>query len=1835
MTTLNGTPGNDFLIGGSDNDMLSGLGGNDSLYGGKGSDTLQGGAGNDSLDGGDDSDAAVFSGNFSTYVITYNGEDDSYLIVDTVAGRDGSDHVTNVESFQFADGTLPEASLYAGQGGGTPATNSITGTGADEAIEGLGGQDTLHGGGGNDTLAGGGASDYLYGDDGNDVIHGGAGGDWISGGNGDDTLDGGSGSDFVDYGDATGAMIVNLVTGFASGQGVDVLSNIEGVVGGIYDDSITGSDGAEYLGGAAGNDSLHGGGGDDQLNGGPGDDLLDGGSGIDVASYASSASPVSVDLQAGTATGDGTDTLVSIENVTGSSYDDVISGDSGANALDGGSGNDTLSGGSGNDVLYGSKGDDSLTGGAGNDTIAGDDGTDTAVFSGNLSDYAISYYGNTSTYTVVDSVAARDGIDSLTTVEFLKFADQNVAIGSAINDSTFYGTDRDNALNGTSGADVIRGLAGNDSIQGGDGENTLYGGDGDDILTGGAGNDVLVGGAGNDALYGGKSGTDTAVFTGNRADYSVTFDGSKYTVTDPILGRDGIDTLQNVASLQFADGTYAASGTVPPITINGTSGDDILTASAGRYVINGLAGNDLIDGAAGNDTLNGGAGNDSLNGYDGTDTVVYSGNLADYTVTYDGWTGFYVIVDTVEGRDGTDHVDDVEFFQFADGTVDTSAFHPVINGSSAGDELWGSPSADTINGLAGNDDLFGNDGNDFLIGGAGNDYLNGGQGTDTAVFSGNFADYIISFDSGVGTFVLRDKVNGREGTDDVTSIEHLQFADATVVLADLHPLIDGSLGDDVLFGTSQGDVIRGLGGNDAISGNDGDDTLIGGGGNDSLYGGLGNDVLVGTSGTNYLDGSDGTDTVLFSGKAGDYRISYYVGTATYVLSGIYSWRDGVDSITGVEKFQFANGTFGASALNVTTIYGTGGNDDVQGSGRSETIYGLDGNDTIHGGDGGDFIEGGPGDDFLYAGKGSSTAVFSGILADYTLAFDTGTSEFVFTDQVAGRDGTDHVSGFGTYQFADGAVLSTDLHPVFNGTSGDDSITGSFVGDLITGLDGNDTLFGGNGNDTLVGGGGNDSLNGGDGTNTAVFSGNSDNYRIGFDFQSGAYTITDTVAARDGIDQVNSQFQFFQFADGTVALSNLHPVIDGTSGDDWIGGSPSADLIGGLDGNDTVDAYDGNDTVDGGAGDDVLIGWLGDDVLQGGPGDDSIAGGIGTDTAVFSGNFADYAVTYDSSSGAYFLTDSVGGRNGTDRVTSTENFQFGDGTVGVLALHPTINGTSGADTLDGTAGADLIVGLAGNDVLHGNDGGDTLAGGPDSDSLYGGTGNDTAVFSGNYSDYSVSVNGANGAYVIADGVASRDGTDQAWSDIEYFQFADGTRSAAQLVLQTGGTSGNDLLNGTSGPEVLSGFAGNDTLNGGAGNDTLIGGSGNDSLNGGDGNDIASYAGNVLGVKVSLATASGQNTLGAGTDTLVGVENLIGGDGNDALTGSSLANRLEGGLGDDTLSGGVGADTLLGGAGNDSYFVDNAGDVVTENSGEGTDTVTSTITYTLGANVENLVLGGTLAINGIGNELANTLTGNGAANTLTGNAGDDSLLGAAGNDILWGGDGNDLLNGGTGADQLHGGKGDDTYVVDSTLDQVFEDSGQGIDTVRSSVSFTLGANLENLLLLGTAVAGTGNSADNTITGNASNNTLAGLGGNDYLDGLAGNDTLLGGDGTDTLAGGLGSDLMTGGAGQDMFVFSTVPGSRNIDRISDFSATDDTIKLDSHVFAALPTGALSAGAFQTAATSVAGGAGIHVIFNTGTGALLYDVDGAGGVAAVQFATIVLTGLAGPVTAADFVVV
>ncbi|OYD96993.1 hypothetical protein CDG77_08550 [Nostoc sp. 'Peltigera membranacea cyanobiont' 213] len=256
---------------------------------------------------------------------------------------------------------------------------------------------------------------------------------------------------------------------------------------------------------------------------------------------------------------------------------------------------------------------------------------------------------------------------------------------------------------------------------------------------------------------------------------------------------------------------------------------------------------------------------------------------------------------------------------------------------------------------------------------------------------------------------------------------------------------------------------------------------------------------------------------------------------------------------------------------------------------------------------------------------------------------------------------------------------------------------------------------------------------------------------------------------------------------------------------------------------------------------------------------------------------------------------------------------------------------------------------------------------------------------------------------------------------------------------------------------------------------------------------------------------------------------------------------------------------------------------------------------------------------GNQYNNYLSGQGGNDVIDGKAGNDSLDGGAGNDTLYGGAGNDTLNGGTGNNTLYGGTGNDRYIFNSdNYITITEYANEGTDTVESAYNFNLGpAYLENLILKGSsAINGTGNSLNNTITGNAANNQLNGDAGNDTLNGGAGIDILTGGTGNDILTGGTGNDILTGGTGGDRFTFNS--SSEGIDRITDFSVVDDTI----FVFAAGFAGGLVAGAAiatnQFFIGSAANTSSQRFIYDKGNGSLFFDRDGAGAIGKIQIATL-----------------
>ena len=331
----------------------------------------------------------------------------------------------------------------------------------------------------------------------------------------------------------------------------------------------------------------------------------------------------------------------------------------------------------------------------------------------------------------------------------------------------------------------------------------------------------------------------------------------------------------------------------------------------------------------------------------------------------------------------------------------------------------------------------------------------------------------------------------------------------------------------------------------------------------------------------------------------------------------------------------------------------------------------------------------------------------------------------------------------------------------------------------------------------------------------------------------------------------------------------------------------------------------------------------------------------------------------------------------------------------------------------------------------------------------------------------------------------------------------------------GTAGNDALIGSLDDDLIDGLEGDDQLSGLEGDDTLEGGAGDDTLDGGDGNDTASYASASDWVGVHLSSSSPQDTWGAGWDTLIGIENLIGSAFSDILSGNDGANRLEGGGGFDVLIGGLGNDLLDGGEGEDEAHYQWASSAVNVNL------ALTGAQNTGGAGVDTLVS-------------IERLRGSEYNDVLRGDAGDNGLVGEGGDDWLFGGAGNDALNGVAGYDRMYGGTGNDIYYVMDDTDFTYELAGEGQDFVLAWVDHQLRDNVENLQLMmnGTGVIGKGNALDNGITGNDGANRLYGYGGDDGFGGNGGDDWLFGGDGNDTLHGGTGYDRMYGGTGNDTY-------------------------------------------------------------------------------------------------------
>ena len=514
--------GDHFFRGTSQNDIITGTSGNDIIIGGQGNDQMDGAGGIDTV-----SYADATSG--VTIVIRNDG-----VKQDTKGS--GQDILLNIEN--------------------------VVGSSYD---------DTLSGDVGNNTLVGGA---------GNDVLRGKAGDDILVGGAGDDQMTGGDGSDTAWYGNATSAITIDLSLVTAQdthGAGIDTLLTMENVVATDFADSITGNKsdnrieggaGDDVLMGAGGADTLLGGEGDDLLDGGTGDDLLDGGAGVNTVSYGDATGGIKLNLSLSGPQNTGRagyDTLVSIQNVSGSNFADTIVGNDGNNVLSGGDGADVLSGGLGNDNLYGGTGNDTLDGGPGDDSLDGGDGFDTVT-------YASATAGVTLDLSLSGPQATGGGgTDSVTQIERI--------VGSAFADHLTSGLSG-GTLEGGLGDDVLIGLAGPD---------ILLGGDGADVLNGGAGDDVLNGG----------TGVDTASYAG--AASGVTVNLSLATAQDT-LGA-GVDTLTGIENLTGSSHNDTLTGTSGNNTLDGGDGDDLLFAGSGKDVLIGGAGADQLSGGGGADVF--------------------------------------------------------------------------------------------------------------------------------------------------------------------------------------------------------------------------------------------------------------------------------------------------------------------------------------------------------------------------------------------------------------------------------------------------------------------------------------------------------------------------------------------------------------------------------------------------------------------------------------------------------------------------------------------------------------------------------------------------------------------------------------------------------------------------------------------------------------------------------------------------------------------------------------------------------------------------------------------------------------------------------------------------------------------------------------------------------------------------------------------------------------------------------------------------------------------------------------------------------------------------------
>jgi Ca2+-binding RTX toxin-like protein len=1513
--------------------------------------------------------------------------------------------------------------------GGTDGNDTMISSEGDDTLWGDAGNDRLEGGYGNDNIEGGDGDDIITDIGGDDVLKGNGGNDAINAGNGLNLVIGGHGSDFIlinkDFGEAFGGPGNDFVMG---NKGTEVefgnegddwmqFGTPDGGVGDNFDprgeDSITGND--VFMGDGS-LDRFTGEGGDDIMIGSAGSETrFIGMSGFDWATFKDDPFGINIDMSF-------------------RAFDEAPVPRSNSGILARFSQMEGVSGSPHNDVMRGDDADAAAI------AVAGAKGsvlTNIALIAG--------------LQELLDALAGTPGIairpDSTTPVT--SFGSGNIMLGGDGGDF-IEGRGGDDLIDGDAWLDVNIGV--HDAVTG---ELLALAHDMRDLQ------ELVFAGIINPGQLSivreirydetPADDIDTAVFSGPLENYTfdvvTAADGSTIVLVQDLVGTDGIDSLRNIEQLQFSDALFTLDGEVDPgllvqIDDNTPTEDQLLTVQhsavpapvsyvwQAEFAPDSGVFSDVLAVAGGEERR--------ITGQTFTPGDEEVGLRLRVRVTYEDAGGVLHEVFSAP----TEAVANIN---------DTPTGGISINDASP-------TQGETLTAV---------------------NFIQDNDGLAAATFTYTWQQLLGAVWTDVGTGPSFTPALAQVNTplrvvatytDDNGTPETVISAPTEVVGVQL----TGTAGADTIVGTAGADLIRGGAGNDNIQGIGGDDRLFGDAGTDTLTGGAGADVLDGGTEADTLNGGDGNDTLLggagtfndtLNGQGGNDSLDGGAGADT--MDG----GDGDDSLAGGDGNDNMQGGLGNDTLS-----GDAGNDIQSGGDGNDTLLGGDGADTLNGNAGDDLLAGGAGNDAMNGGAGNDTYVVEGT--------DT------ITEAVGGGIDTVRTA-------AASATLAVNVdNLVFTGT-GNFAGTGNAIDNVITGGDGNDTLSGAAGNDALNGGLGNDTLNGGAGADSMTGGRGNDLYVVD--------NVGDNVTelGDDGIDTVQTTLNaytvdlhvenlVFTGAGAFVGTGNAFGnTITGGGGADTLTGLDSADTLNGGAGNDTLNGGGGNDTLNGEGGNDVLNGGDGNDTLLGGAGDDTLNGGAGFD-------ILDGGAGNDTYVNAEAGEIQEGAGAGTDNVSTTQNvFTLGANfeNLTFVGTGPfTGTGNELNNVITGGTDGDSLFGLGGNDTLNGGAGNDLLDGGTGTDTLVGGAGNDTYVV-----DVTADVvtEAAGAGTDLVQSLANAHTLSANVENLTFIGVGDFVGTGNALVNIITGGAGNDTLNGAAGADTMIGLGGNDTyiVDNAAGTITEAAGGGIDTVN----SSVTFALPNAATSEVENLTLTGAGNINGTGNALANV--LNGNTGNNVLSGGAGNDTLNGGAGNDTLDGGAGNDALNGGAGNDTYVNVEAGDTVTENAGEGTDTVqTAQLSYTLGANLENLTFTpATGNFAGTGNELNNVITSTG---------GNDTLLGLGGNDTLNGGAGNDLLDGGTGTDTMAGGTGNDTYIVDVTADVVTEAAGAGTDLVRSLANaYTLSANVENLTFIGAGdFVGTGNAAVNIITGGAGNDTLNGAAGADTMIGLGGNDTYI---------------------------------------------------------------------------------------------------------------------------------